>query len=399
MSAADRLRRAEGRSRTATSARDARRGVAAILAVVALVVMGALVTGGLVVAARQARIGYGEAKVAAAFYAAESGLSATFAAWDPGAATTLAPGTTRPAWTGRLATGDAFDAWLTRLDDGANDRHAFYLLTSTGRAHGAFGGLRQLGLLLRSPDPSRWCCEAAVTAAGDLRLEGDGAILGLGTRPGAWLGVPDLCEAHESPRAGLLTDSRDRLRRSREATIEGAPQVRALPAGRLNVTHEVESAFWELVGQADIVLPRGTRLDSVAAGLDAGGHCTSARRENWGAPLEPDHPCFDFLPVIVAEGDLAIGAAGRGQGILLVTGDLDVLGGFEFYGTVIVLGATWLRGGRIFGSLLALGAGGVTLTDGGQVAFSECAISRALRSAKLVLPHPLAQFSWLEILE
>ena len=69
----------------------------------------------------------------------------------------------------------------------------------------------------------------------------------------------------------------------------------------------------------------------------SGSVCTVANINNWGSAT-PSNPCFNYFPIIYSPSDLHISSSGEGQGILLVGGDLDVSGGFNFYGVAIVMG-------------------------------------------------------------
>jgi hypothetical protein len=68
--------------------------------------------------------------------------------------------------------------------------------------------------------------------------------------------------------------------------------------------------------------------------------CNTSDPQNWGEPLDPSGPCGLFFPVIHINGDARVQSGGsvQGQGILLVEGDLDVRGAFEFFGLVLVKG-------------------------------------------------------------
>ena len=350
------------------------RGFAMVSAVLALVLLGALISGSLFVSARQARIGSGDAQVASAFYAAEAGLAASYAWFDSEPAVEPQLWRSIEIGSAALATGDSYHARLTRLDHGGADSGAHYLLVSSGRAHGPGGGRRRVALLLRDPRPERWCCGAALTTAGAVQVADGGVLSGIDLEPGVWLDVPGLCQVSASNRPGVLTDK------------EG------------NVLSEAEYAFRELAARSDVELDGGALLDEIAPLIDSDGACARGLPANWGEPLVMGHPCFDYLPVVHVTGDLTIESAGSGQGVLLVQGDLEIRSDFDFYGLLIVLGNLSLARGRILGAALASG-GVVRVGSGAQLSYSSCAVNRTLRTAKLVLPHPLAQFSWLEILE
>ena len=72
------------------------------------------------------------------------------------------------------------------------------------------------------------------------------------------------------------------------------------------------------------------------------GVCVTEDAWNWGDPDRPTSPCGHHFVTIFAEGDL-VTVGGAGQGLLVVTGDADLLG-TQFNGLIIVSGRLTLRG-------------------------------------------------------
>jgi hypothetical protein len=122
--------------------------------------------------------------------------------------------------------------------------------------------------------------------------------------------------------------------------------------------------------------------------------CDRTNSLNWGEPWYPAGPatasvCQNWFPIIYRPGNLKL-QGGRGQGILLVDGDLELAGGVEFFGIVLVKGRlrTTGNGNKINGAVMARN---VDLDDnfiGGTptVNFSTCAINRALQASAVVIP-------------
>jgi hypothetical protein len=153
----------------------------------------------------------------------------------------------------------------------------------------------------------------------------------------------------------------------------------------------------ELVAVANTQLsPRVTG----AAPRSTDEECDTADAANWGEPVRSNGgACVNHYPILHAPGDLVIDG-GRGQGLLLVDGDLTLQGGFQFFGAILVRGA--LRGGpggaRVIGaaSIATLGAaesdfGGVLIT------LSRCAARKAMLG--VAVPVPIAERSWYEAYE
>jgi len=133
---------------------ESAQGFALVSSVFVLVIIGALVAGGYFVSAHQARIAAAGPQASSAFYAAEAGLSAGMAQWDTIQIDSLLPGRVAFLTSGRLATGDEYSVDVLRLSPGQSRSAGYYLMRSTGRAHGPRGGRRQVAVLLRGrPEP------------------------------------------------------------------------------------------------------------------------------------------------------------------------------------------------------------------------------------------------------
>src|SRR4029079_8696030 len=66
--------------------------------------------------------------------------------------------------------------------------------------------------------------------------------------------------------------------------------------------------------------------------------CDGSVSTNWGEPNRPGAVvgCQGYYPIIYSASSLHLNGDGYGQGILLVNGDLEINGKFEFYGLIIV---------------------------------------------------------------
>lgn len=369
-------------------------GFALVLAVFAIVVIGAVVTGGYFLSTRQFRVGKARLRTNSALYAAEAGLSAGLAGWDVPFAEGLAPGQTEPLLSGQLSTGDGYGVWLTRLDADTVDPVAYYLLRSMGRARGAYGGRREVDLLLRSQAPQGICCGAALQTRGHLTIAASAAVSGRDTVPPAWA---ERCSTGDGlDRPGVGIDGTLQV----EGTVSGDP-----PARQVSLTADDFFLYGDLTydGLADAAdleySGASTQLNEIAAAVGFDGKCDRATISNWGAP-EDAGPCSLYFPVIHASGDLRIGS-GQGQGVLLVDGDLIVGGDWTFYGPVIVRGKVDVSGGaaRIYGGLRVYDGEGDAWTLGGasRVAYSGCAVARAVRYSELNRAQPLARRPWMEL--
>lgn len=383
--------------------RSDRRGLALLVIVFAIVIVAVVVSVGYLAAGQQFRVGVGVWQGNAAFYAAEAGLDAGLSRWDSTIAA-LPPGATRQLASGRLSSGAVYEVRLSRLDAGMDESLAHYLMASTGRAHGPWGGRRQVALFLRARIPGGLCCAAALATRGDLRVTGGAMISGFDRVPEAWTSAPGLCDAaSESSGPGVVFHGDGSLTDVPGGAVHGLPATRRAGDEGLDFLSSADRWFADLADLADHRLPGGALLDRIEPAVASEETCDRSASWNWGAPAVPEHPCFGYLPIIHAEGDLHIAAPGSGQGVLLVEGDLLIDDGFEFFGVVVVRGSLRVRGGgsRVYGATIVLNADleGSEVTSGARIDLSSCPLNRALRGPKLYLPHPLAEFAWLEILE
>lgn len=133
------------------------------------------------------------------------------------------------------------------------------------------------------------------------------------------------------------------------------------------------------------------------APVESGGVCDKSVKDNWGDPQNTSGACHLYWPIIYGTGDLHL-SSGVGQGILVVEGDLHISGNFEFSGLVFVYGAftTTGTGNKIDGSVNILGNSGtdseLQITGAGntEVNLSSCAIERAHRyNDRWARPIPL----------
>ena len=112
-------------------------------------------------------------------------------------------------------------------------------------------------------------------------------------------------------------------------------------------------------------------------------------------------PCGNYFPIIHITGDATLNGV-QGQGILLVDGDLEVQGSYEFYGITIVQGRLKTAGG---GSTEAHFWGGVmaanvdlelnSLSGNATLNYSKCAIVQALQMTGSTAP--LRSRGWVQL--
>jgi hypothetical protein len=347
-----------------------RSGFALPVAVFAIVIIGALVAGAFFASTQEFRIGSNTLQQTRALGAAEFGVNQTQANWNGswnnsmqrGQVQTLTPATSD----GSVAT-----VRVTRLNDQA------FLVAAEGVSGQARRRTAKL-LVLNVPQLN---ILAALTARGATKIGGSSFIDGNDHGFPGWD-----CPAPGAPLPGIAASDTSEISRSgckNYACVDGNPKVVQNPAAADTSTYfNFGSLDWrQLTGMASkIASGSKTVLPSVA-----GGVCNISDPNNWGEPIKANGgPCLDYYPIIYANGDATLNG-GRGQGILLVEGDLSVQGGFEFYGPVIVRGTlkTAGTGGHFNGGVMAANVDldQNVVIGNAVITFSRCAILKALNSS------------------
>lgn len=357
-----------------------RPGFALAIALAAIVIIGAIITGMFFASTQEYRISRNTAMQARALTAAEFGLNRVMtaaqwqSAWNTATNGLLAtlPDTTKDG---------AFDTVrVTKLNDG------MFMITSTGRVGPASGAQarHRVGALVTLAIPQLNML-GALTTRGSAKIGGSSYLDGNDTTYAGWncppvgggvagLAMPDTTQITTSGCGGM-------------SCVAGSPKVSQTPAAANDSTYFNfgSGLTWnDLVAMArQPTLAPGATLTGIGPTV-SGGACDTGNPNNWGDPLHIDPsvaPCQTFFPIIYAQGDLHL-SGGEGQGILLVAGDLTVTGGVEFYGPVIVKGSlkTTGTGGHFNGGVMAANVDleQNTLLGNAVIHFSSCAINKAL---------------------
>ena len=150
-------------------------------------------------------------------------------------------------------------------------------------------------------------------------------------------------------------------------------------------------------------------MNTLQPSTDGNGNCDYSDQFNWGDPNNPTAACGDYYPIIHFGGGsgsrTTLQAGGVGQGIMLVDGNLDLRGDFQFNGIIIVQGTFETQGSgasapRITGAVMAANANveSQNYTGGSVVTNSTCAVQEAVRkSASASRPLPTSSRSWVDL--
>lgn len=351
------------------------RGVALLISLLGLVVVGALVTGVFATGYVEQRIGENARWMERSFGVAEYGLSETIAEWNVGSFNQLLPG--HRVNVGGVVPGGTgtYTGSVVRLNQ------ELFLLDITGTD--ARGQARQrLGAFVKLR-PLVIDVGAALTTQGDTKIGGSVNVDGTDQVPLGW----NDCPIPSGPAAGVRLPDSSLVTYAGDCSggscVSGGPPIQEDPTVGAETFFEYGDVDWEaLTAMGNKQLTPGT-YNGVDPRLTAEGDCDVGAAKNWGAPLDNLSPCADYFPIIYVPGDISING-NSGQGLLLVEGDLRVQGSFEFFGVVIVKGhlITAGTGGHFTGGVLAANAEldqSAVLGDA-RVNFSSCAVAKALAS-------------------
>jgi len=371
-----------------------RDGMALGLVLLAIFVITVLILGAHWTSTQEFRLGSNQLVQNRAMSAAEYGHGMVYKDWDR-TWNTFKAGTT---FVRAYSPGDGSldTVRVTKLNN------LTFLAVSEGRAGAGMrmGARRRAGLLLRLNVPQLNIL-GAITTRGNVLIGGSTQINGRDTAYAGW-GCPPAGAAT----AGVAVPAISNL--SYSGTCAGGTCIQGSPlytttaaAADTNTYFSYGGMKWtDLVAMADKYIS-GT-ITGAQASYNADGSCKTTDSKNFGDPNRALVPgkCETYFPVIYSPGDVSING-NYGQGILIVNGNLNIQGGFNFYGPVIARGTVKLTGtgNHINGGVLAASmidsTTGSTLLGNSAVQFSRCTMTTALQ--RTALPVKAPDRSWTEL--
>ncbi len=348
-----------------------RRGMALGLVLWVLVIGAAILTVAVFMSAQERRAAGSERRLHLAMTRAEAGLTDALAGWSPGLLSrrlihpfdSLLVGNLDPSWRGLIR---RLNRGLFLVSAEARDPDPSTIAT--------VATLSRLGWLVRARPVL--VPNTAALRAGTVRLESAARIAGEDRPPADWDCPPPDTAIGGIAAGSVMADS--------GTEITGAPPVLVNPADS-GFPSSLTAAFDELARQPTLVVPGGTWSPRPSI---AGTDCNVSDLLNWGDPRPG--VCGDYWPIIHVAGDVEL-SAGVGHGILLVGGDLRIVGPVEFSGLVLVQGSLVVEppGGSIHVSGVVVagraGTAGRGLS-GIEVTYSKCMIDNALLSSGTLIP-------------
>jgi hypothetical protein len=352
-----------------------RRGVVLPIVLLALLVLEILAAGTLALAHLEQSLARERTNALRAQVAARSAASELASRWNETRYQTMAPGTRTQVLSGALDAQTRYTTTLERLSP------TLFLVHGSGAGGSISAGEARAtaGMLIAVHDISALAAQfgAAFTSLGGAQLTGNAvidadqaALLPLGWSAAAcasWLGLPLALPA-------LLVADATTVSVASTALVAGQPALMAQPTlTQMPLDQLGPLDFNALRALADRVESGALQLAPIAVT----GACTTNAPANWGAPLDQSHPCVDYFPLIFAPGDLTI-AAGAGQGVLVVAGDLTLAPGSQFFGVVLVRGRIVAGTNAAITGTAQAGSAVPSLLSGASIVRNNCAVSRAL---------------------
>ncbi len=378
------------------------RGMALAIAIFALVVIGAIVAGAFFAGNQSQRVGENSRRTAKSFGVAEEAVNELVANWNPQVYnrmkwypldSTVVSGTTAGGTGSYAGVVRKFNDNMFLVDVTGEDKNS-----AAGKVFG--GGARQrIGMLLRVRIVD-FKIGASLTTTGNVKLAGNAYVDGTDHLPAGW--NTSYCDTTgDSTKAGIrLPNAGNVSWTGSTPPVNGNPPVVGdTTVKSTTFTQFGDVSYSDLAAMATISLPGGNyKTDPV---VNASNQCDRTVNTNWGDGITPTNPCGSYFPIIHISGNATINGD-QGQWILLVDGDLNIQGSYQFFGIVIVQGSLSTSGGgstdaHFWGAVMAQNAdlNLNSLTGNATLNYSKCAVTQALEMTQVVVPDRSRSWSLL----
>jgi hypothetical protein len=231
-------------------------------------------------------------------------------------------------------------------------------------------------------------------------VKGDAVVSGVDKKPAGW----DECEADPDGVPGLVGPPGTTLKKQKDYNVVGNPDITHDPDVRVEDFGKFGGFdLDDLKEMADIKLvAQGNKKLNIWP-LEENGRCRTWGKDwetNWGDPLITTSPCHRYFPIIYHKGNLHLND-GKGQGILIVDGNLELNGNIQFYGIVIVTGNLDKANGtaNVNGTMMVKGITNLDIILNGSptIQYSSCAVKRAVTENSQARLVPLGYRSWMDL--
>ncbi len=370
------------------------RGFALPAALLALVVIAAIITGGFYAASQQDRVSQSVQGSRDALYIAEQGIAdvlgtMTLNDLPRGGTFDDTSFASDVVQSGRVVGRDS--VVITQLDS------LTFLVRSDGetRNHGHVSAVRRVAQVVRT---AFWNVPmgAALYVNGGLTVSGNAYIQGDDQDSGA-------CNGGSALVSGVVSSDASQVDIKKADHVVGDPPV--LEDTAMTATSLLEYGngvdFETLAAMADKRYPSGESPPMSPAPVTSGGSCDTSQKSNWGDP-QAGNACSAYMPMVFVDGDAHF-SNGRGQGVLLVNGNLQLTGQFEYDGVVIVKGSIQSTGtGNHVNGVVLVNNGAVDLdvddtfmSGSSVIQYSSCSAQNAIAGHMRL--QPIASRSWFDL--
>jgi Tfp pilus assembly protein PilX len=378
------------------------RGIALVVAVVALVVIGAIVAGTFFVSTLEQRSAQNVVVAAAAQQAAEAGLEDAIDDIKGGDypfgladSTAYKTNVTPSGW----ATTTSYTVWVFPVNSST------WLIKSIGTSNGATQTLGEVvkAAVTNTPATAPLIVSSPVTFNGNaFEINGNNANPPVATGCPSTPTPPQVYAVRSQTETGMNNGDRDNIlgvtgtAPGTQAGEGSSVANDATVAPLMNTIFGTGGSYDQFRSAATLTYGPGTytQREPVTVVVNGETKCDYADARNWGEPKTIVTQCQNYFPIVL--GTSSFGnpfkiSGNYGQGILLADGDLELSGGFEWYGLILVKGSFKITGtgAKVFGSVIAQNGATVddnTLSGNTEIGYSTCAISRALNGVAPVRP-------------
>jgi Tfp pilus assembly protein PilX len=376
------------------------RGIALVVAVVALVVIGAIVAGTFFVSTVEQRSAQNVIVAAAAQQAAEGGLEDAVAnikgedyIYGVADSSAYASNVTPSGW----STSTSYTVWVFPVNSST------WLIKSVGTSNGSTATLAEVvkAAVTNTPATSPLIVSSPVTFNGNsFQINGNNANPPVSTGCPATPVPAQVYAVRSATGTGMTNGDRDNVlgvtgmnaNAGEGSAVANDPTVNPL----MSTIFGTGGSYDQFRAAATLTYAPATYTQRQPSTTVVGGvtKCNYADNANWGEPKTTVPQCNSYFPIVL--GTSTIGnpfkiTGVRGQGVLLADGDLELTGGFEWYGLILVKGSFKITGtgAKVFGSVIAQNGATVddnTISGNTQITYSTCAISRALNGVAYLRP-------------
>jgi len=219
-------------------------------------------------------------------------------------------------------------------------------------------------------------------------------VNGVDQNPTGWTD----CTTPLQNQAGVRVDSGS-VSTGGNGTVAGTPPVVNDPSlSDSSFTNFGGATYAQLAARANITLAGGNYKTAPTL---AGATCNKNDLTNWGDGMNPTAPCGGYFPIIHVTGNATLNGD-QGQGILLVDGNLEVQGSYQFFGIVIIQGELKTSGGgntdaHFWGGVMAKNANLDTQNLSGKATlnYSSCGILATLLAT--ATPAMMRSRAWVQL--